>query len=363
MKTAPQVSVIVAAYNLELYLERCLESLAQQSLAELEIVVVDDGSTDATPQVLAELAAGDPRVRLERQPNGGYGAAANRGVELSRAPWVMFVDGDDFVEPHVARTLLDAAVSTGAEVVMGNLRYRLPGGLTDVFKPLGGGSRVLDDDDRRALFEVSATPCARLYARRLFDEAEVRFPPGVLFADVGFSPQTYLAARRLAYLDRELYEYDQTRPTQSMKQTDRRVLGVAASMQYLLRYAKGHGHFEVWKAELLRYTLKHVLDWIPKVRAMVGLPRSSALRELFSVLDEHFGDGWTGEPLARLAGARRALLIRNARRIGYGPLAWAWELEHAARLLDHRVKLALGAPLSGYQRAKGLAKRRLSSAR
>jgi len=361
MTKAPLVSVIVPVFNLELYVERCLESLAAQTLRELEILVVDDGSTDASPEVLQELAAKDDRVEILRQPNGGHGAAANRGIEKARAPFVMFVDGDDFIEPHVTSELVAEAQRTEADLVMGNLRYRLPGGRTDTFRPVPGVSRVLSDDDRRALFGVSATPCARLYARRLFVEGGVRFPTGVLFADVSFSPKTYLAARRIAYLDRELYEYDLTRPSQSMKQTNRRLLDVVASLDDLLDDCAARGWFQPWRTELQRYTLKHVIDWLPKIRGLPAEAHVEALRTLFGVLERHFGGAWVGAPLREAAGRRRGLLIEQARRLGYAPLAWSWALEGLATEADDVVERAVGAPLAGYRRVKAALKRRLLS--
>ncbi|MEW5739894.1 MAG: glycosyltransferase [Myxococcota bacterium] len=361
MTKAPTLSVIVPVYNLELYVERCLESVSAQTFRDLEILVIDDGSTDASPEVLAELAEHDPRVTILRQPNGGHGAAANVGLDRARGLYVMFVDGDDFIEPHVAETLLHAARDTDAELVMGNLRYHLSGGRTDIFKPVPGATRILDDADRRALFDMSATPCARLYARRIFDAEGVRFPAGILFADVAFSPKTYLAARRIAYLDRELYDYDLTRPAQSMKQTDHRVLEVVPSLTDLLRHCQARGLFDPWRPELLRYALKHVIDWLPKVRALPPESHVGAVRTLFGVLDRYFDASWTGAPLRQLAGRRRGFLIEQARRVGYAPLAWSWALERLAHEADELVESAAGAPLASYQRAKAALKRRVLS--
>ncbi|MFY0566221.1 glycosyltransferase family 2 protein [Archangium lansingense] len=347
----PKVSIVVPVYNLELYIERCLESLVNQTLQDIEILVVDDGSTDDSSLLIGELAERYPSlIRVFTKVNGGHGSACNHGIDRARGEYVMIVDGDDFLDPDTTRFMYEKARSVRADLLIGNLRY-IHSGSTSTHQPLSfQGEKLLDEADWPLLFQNWATPCGRLYKRKLFEDPRLRFLPGIIFADVNFAPKTYLAAERIHYVNEELYNYDVTRPTQSIRQTDKRVLNVVPALRDMLDFYKAKGQFEACRPELLGYVVRHCFAWIGKVETLHGYPRQQALAELFSVLDEHFGDEWTtSEALRQVAGRRRSHLIRAARRLAYAPLVWSWELRKANQALDARVEHLLNEPLRHYR--------------
>ena len=112
----PLISVIVPVYNAGARLERCLDSLAGQTHDRLEVLLVDDGSTDESPALCDRRAAADSRFRVIHQPNGGVSRARNRGLEEAAGGYVSFVDADDWVEPEYCAALLELAQSCGAEI-------------------------------------------------------------------------------------------------------------------------------------------------------------------------------------------------------------------------------------------------------
>lgn len=347
------ISIIVPVYNLEFYLERCLASLERQTLQNIEFLVVDDGSTDDSSMLVDEYGARDARFRVFHKPNGGHGSACNYGIERATGEYVMIVDGDDFLDPDTCAFMYAKAREHDADLLMGNLKYFLTGGRLDVFRPIDiDGERLLDEQDRVRLFSNWATPCARLYRRSLFEDPAVRFLPGIIFADVNFAPKTIYAARRIYYVNRELYNYDVTRPTQSMKQTDKKILNVVPALRDMLDFYKRKGAFEQHAQELMVYTLRHVISWLDRVRVLDGYPRAAAVSELFGVLDTYFGDAWQGQHLEREAGRRRALAIRRGRRFDYALLVWWWQFKERAHAADDRVEAALGLPVRAYRRLK-----------
>lgn len=355
---SPPITVIVAVYNLEFYVDRCLASLERQTLEGIEVLVIDDGSSDESSVVIGEYLARRPdRFRYFRRENGGYGAACNFGLERATGRYVMFVDGDDFLDPDACELMYRKAMATDADMLMGNLRY-IFSGRTGRHVPIDiPDEKLLDERERKRLFLSWATPCARLYRGALFQDPALRFLPGIIFADVNFSPKSYLAANRIYYVNRELYNYDQTRPTQSMKQTDARVLNVIPALREMLEFFKQKGAFERFRPELAGYTLRHCLGWVDRVRSLVDYPREKALHELFSVLDGYFGDEWLAG-LPSVAGRRRGTLIRASRPLGYAPIAWSWGMREHAMTLDDHLEQTFSLPLRGYQALK----RRLKSA-
>jgi hypothetical protein len=116
--TGVAVSVVVAVHNVDRYLSRCLDSVCEQTHADLEILLVDDGSTDNTGLLCDEYASLDPRITVIHEPHAGVSAARNAGLRRARAPYVAFLDGDDWADPGWIAGLLQRAELAGADVVL-----------------------------------------------------------------------------------------------------------------------------------------------------------------------------------------------------------------------------------------------------
>jgi CDP-glycerol glycerophosphotransferase len=117
----PRVSVVVPIYNVEAYLEECLDSLRVQGVDDLEAILIDDGSTDASGTIAERYAAGDARFRLVRQENSGLGNARNTGIALARGEFLAFLDSDDKLPPRAYARLLAALDRTGSDLATGNV--------------------------------------------------------------------------------------------------------------------------------------------------------------------------------------------------------------------------------------------------
>ena len=111
------VSIIVPAYNAERWLPAAVRSVLAQTEQDWELVLVDDGSTDATPGLCDRYAASDARIRVEHTPNAGVSAARNHGLKLCRGQWILFLDADDVLHPDMLRIMLDAATRHKVDMV------------------------------------------------------------------------------------------------------------------------------------------------------------------------------------------------------------------------------------------------------
>ena len=122
------VSVIVPAFNMELFIEECLRSLFEQTVDRLEIIVVDDGSTDRTREIVESLVPPEGKsLRLISKPNGGLSSARNAGMKAAQGRWIGFVDADDWVASSMYSVLLSEAESAGAELAIARDVRRRPG--------------------------------------------------------------------------------------------------------------------------------------------------------------------------------------------------------------------------------------------
>ena len=131
MATSPTISIVVPVYNTQRYLQECLDSLLKQSLSDIEIICIDDGSTDGSPAMIDEAASADPRVKAIHQANAGVSAARNHGLELARGTYVLFVDSDDFIRHDTCELLHKVAERDTADIIVfGGKTFPSASGLT-----------------------------------------------------------------------------------------------------------------------------------------------------------------------------------------------------------------------------------------
>jgi CDP-glycerol glycerophosphotransferase len=224
--TAPDVSVVVVSHNDAERLPRAIRSIQSQTLQSLEIIVVDDGSTDGTADIVLAIAEADPRIRFARLSanSGSASAPRNHGLDLAGAPWVMFCDSDDEYERDACKVLLDAAETTGSDIVCGTaVRVNVHTGRVKRWRPdLHERMQVVDrlGDLPELLYDTISVN--KIYRRELLLERGVRFPEGLLFEDQLFTLEAMAAARRLAVIPDTVYRWYVDRLSDDPSITQRR---------------------------------------------------------------------------------------------------------------------------------------------
>lgn len=198
----PAVSVIITSYNLEQYLPRTLESVCTQSLTDLEIIAVDDGSSDRSVQVLEELAGRDPRIRVLQRSHGGPVAARNAGIEEARGEYLAFVDGDDMLEQDFLATLHAAGRREQADICKGE---------TLIVNPDGTSQATATNRSIRAMgskLYFFGYWWSALYRRSLFEDHHLRFDRDNIYnEDLLFQNEALMLCRHLALADSVRYLY------------------------------------------------------------------------------------------------------------------------------------------------------------
>lgn len=204
------ISVIVAVYNIEKYIVRCIESIINQSYRELEIILVDDGSTDASGKICDAYAEKDERIKVIHRENGGLSAARNTGIEQASGQFIAFVDGDDWIDSVMYQEMAEQAEKNGADFVA--CRYRCiyrdsekdgSTGKVIVFtEPFSMLIQYLKEDEA---FLIQHAAWNKLYRRDLLGDE--RFPEGRWYEDVVFSAKILSRVQKGVYLDKALYNY------------------------------------------------------------------------------------------------------------------------------------------------------------
>ena len=208
--TSPQLSVIVPTYNVERFLDKCLHSIWKQTFTDFEVILINDGSTDNTLQICREWTGRDPRFRLISQENQGLAETRNVGIRASRAPRVMFVDSDDYLEHDAIQVLMNNMRRTSADISMGcyivedlqGKRLKNPAQLGDVcLTTRKAHVKILFDR------EVKSYAWAKIYTKSLFDGIE--YPKGLLLEDYLTTYLVFRRAKLVVSTSKGIYHYVQ----------------------------------------------------------------------------------------------------------------------------------------------------------
>ena len=283
------LSVVIPVYNAAPYLESCVDSVLEQGLHDVQIIMVEDGSTDGSADVarsLVERCSGGEVTLLLQPENGGVSRARNRGLDAAERDYVTFLDADDLMAPHGLRRMLVQAGLTDADVVAGNIetfwdeggerRYRRYWGLEhqSVFRyELTGPLECMP----RLVYSVSA--CTKLYRRSFVEGQGLRFAPGIDFAeDQPFAIASYARAARISICPDVVYHYRIDNRGSAMRATFR------LDRFERLRDVVGENLAELSGWPLYYYT-RRALDYeiLQNVRRIAVLPWGEA-REAFTAL-------------------------------------------------------------------------------
>lgn len=175
-----KVSIVVPVYNAEDTLEKCVDSLLSQTLEEIEIVLINDGSTDNSQKIIDKYSLNFPdKVRVIIQDNGGQGKARNEGLKICQGMYIGFLDSDDYVDPAMYQTMYEAAVGEDADMVMCDY--------FDVHDGINKVIRVKDiEDTKQLLIDPKAAPWNKLYLAACIKESGVTFCEGLIYEDTAF---------------------------------------------------------------------------------------------------------------------------------------------------------------------------------
>ena len=210
MSQEPLISVLVPAYNAEAFLEQCLESIVAQTYRHLEIIVVDDGSTDSSGAISDRWAERDDRIRVIHQPNGGHSAARNTALEAMTGELVMMVDSDDVIHPEFTATLLGLIQEHDADIAVTGYTAFF-GSEPDFSRRRDGSPRLYDQQQAMlAVFYqhgLTHSPWGRLFKATLFDG--IRFPLGIIYEDLAIIYPLLRKCHRVVAIDDVLYGYRQ----------------------------------------------------------------------------------------------------------------------------------------------------------
>lgn len=256
----PKVSILVPICNVERYLRECLNSLVNQTLREIEIICINDGSTDSSLSIIREYERRDTRIVVIDKPNSGYGDSMNKGIELACGEYIGIVESDDFASLNMFETLYTEAVKNDLDVVRSNYYAHRSGEdpscdyLVENLAACGSYDKVFHPIDNPRVFMCQPAIWTSIYKKSMLDKEEVRFlpTPGASFQDTAFYFKAFYAADRVKLLKDGYLHYRIDNANSSVKNQNK-LFCVCDEYAEVWDYAKR----DEGKFQILKY-------WIPR---------------------------------------------------------------------------------------------------
>ena len=248
------VSIIVPIYNIEGYIRECIDSILAQTYSDFELILVDDGSPDNCGRICDEYAEKDVRIKVIHKENGGLTSARNAGLSVAKGDWIMHVDGDDWIEPDMIESLIEAAKATEADLVFGD--YMKYGPYAGNHK-LPTWSNDKKDSMSRYIAYMMTTIWGSIAKRSLYTEHCLKSPDGVSYCeDFHLIVRLCHFAKKIVNVHRPFYHY-RYRPTSIMSNMSRKT---EADEQWVyqdtIRFFKEQGVYEDYRKVMSWRVLK-----------------------------------------------------------------------------------------------------------
>lgn len=313
----PEASIIVPMYNSARVVDRCLGSLVAQTCSDIEIICVNDGSSDDSSQVVCEFAKRDSRILLFEQPNGGVSSARNTGIRAARADVLFFVDADDHIEPDAVGRILNAMRAQDAEVVVfGGCcepEDRAPKRVRQLMNPLPYAFEAPTAD---LLFHSNAQPyaCRAAFSRAMLERAGVLFPDGLaLGEDVVFLLDSFMNSKKTVLVSDCLYHYvmDDASATHGFNDGSARIDKLDAHilmLRSLLKDWQSYACIDRFQGDLITWFLDLVVFDLVRLDSTAYSSIASRIADVFA---QFYGAGWSRLP-------QKAAIRRVANKIESG---------------------------------------------
>ena len=262
-----EVSIIVPVYNVEKYLSFCLDSLVNQTFKDIEIICVNDGSTDNSTEVLEHYAGFDKRIKIINKENGGLSSARNAGLDAASGKYIAFVDSDDFVSHFLVERAYNFVqkknadfAAFGFDYVVGNSLKLYESGFSFP-KSLVGKCVYETDLNENFYTKIHPTAWCKFYSAKLIQNNNLRFCEDIIFEDIPFAAEVYLSANRMVYTNLPLYYYRAERQGSILSRRDEKTVDFITAIERVDDVFHKYGRFEKYKNALMQYNIQRSIHY------------------------------------------------------------------------------------------------------
>lgn len=249
----PKVSILVPIYNVEQYLSQCLLSLVNQTLRDIEIICINDGSTDHSLQIIQQFSSKDSRIVVINKLNSGYGDSMNYGIRQAKGEYVGIVESDDWIDLGAFEKLYQVAKLNQADVVKANYYRETSSGESTKVNEIApvDANKVFSPLDQKQVFSYAPAIWSAIYRREFLDKYHLNFLPtaGASYQDISFNFKVWALAKRAVLLDEAFLHYRIDNANSSVNNPGK-VYCVVEEYAEVERFLRESGLFERLSGEL-----------------------------------------------------------------------------------------------------------------
>lgn len=339
----PKVSIVVPVYNVATYLPECLDSVIKQTLKDIEIICVDDGSTDNSLEILNEYAKKDDRVKVITKPNAGYGNSMNMGMDAATGEYIGIVESDDWVEPTMFADLYKAAKKYNAEIVKSDYyEFTTKEGDKQIYIQTPTipyfYNRPISADTFEDIFHFRMNTWTGIYKTsflRLFDIRHNE-TPGASYQDNGFWFKTISLATTAIFLDKAYYHYRQDNPNSSINSKGK-VFCMCDEYKFIREFVDANP--DIKTAHLQTFLAKKYYNYFYTYKRVANEHKIAFLKRFAeefneSLENEEFDD--TMLPEKEMSILKR--IMKDPEKFYYDDMIWELNMEHI-RLSDQYASI------------------------
>lgn len=289
----PKVSIIVPVYNVEKYLPKCLDSLLGQTFNDIEIICVDDGSTDGSGEILGVYAQRDSRIKIVTKENGGLFSARHEGMKYINGKYVIFVDSDDWVSESLVEKSLEAASDENTDVVVfGAFSVREKDGKTVCKRGGYDYAKIPEKFNRKNIFKYPPTAWSKMYRSDFIKRNNIRFQEIKNGEDQLFFIHAMLCANKIKVVRENLYYYIKSRAGAITAVNKKTSLSPVYNVYEIDKLLDALCIDEDYKIFILGKYFTKSLTWYTKAREDISEQFYNKVAELQKYLKEKYPHGW-----------------------------------------------------------------------
>lgn len=271
----PKISLIIPVYNVEKYLKTTLDSVFAQTFKDFEVIVVNDGSTDSSFEIIKEYSNQHNNMIVVNQKNQGQGIARNNALKVAKGEYVAFLDSDDFLEPNYFEELYKTAVDNDADIACCSFKLTYEKGFHElfmVFTPKKSFVMSPDEALKKLILDITIHHYLwnKLYKRALFTENNITFY-NMFFEDIAACPKLFYFANKIAVTNKCLYNYRRHRKSTIAEMDAIKINDFIKSLGVMRNFLEDENIYKEYQSYFKAYTLR------------------ASLQVYFSILFEHFG--------------------------------------------------------------------------
>ena len=286
-----KVSIIVPVYNVEKYLERCISSLINQTFDDIEIILINDGSTDSSKDIIEKYSRQDNRIKVIEEANLGSAAARNAGLDRITSKFVMFLDGDDYYENVCIEEAYKKITKEHADIaIFGSKHFDSKGRLVKEILPSSSNNlRIIDHP--KILTKIENCTWDKIYKASLFEKEKIKYPEGLYYQDFGITFLLFAEATTVTFLNKELVNYTVGRANSETDEISNRLYDIFKICDLIIKCYKEKGIFEKYYEELKTICTINIID---KLKMALKSEKKLFIKEFsnksFDYLNSNFKD-------------------------------------------------------------------------